>query len=159
MIKAKHLNASVVTLGSLERITGRHFTRRVFYDGAQSLIVQLPSMLVSRDMYELKGKFYINILVEKDTFLHHIFNTLNTSLDGCLPIARITRDKTGTFHHYRLRVTLPPLIEGTVGLRAAKVGQSISAIAHVDRVDSNGHWDLALDRIRPVPGQHEARLV
>jgi hypothetical protein len=64
------------------------------------------------------------------------------------PCPKITKDDTGSYFHTRLRVTLPPLVEGTVGLPHARVGNSIRAIGRVTHVvGRSGDWDLHLEQI------------
>ena len=105
-------------------------------------------MVVSRAPYDLRGKWFVNMLVPEESVVSKFVHQLNTILNGTPPIAKTTQDETGTYTHVRLRVTLPPLIEGTEGLHHAKVGSHIIAIARVAQVSSEGHYDLHLSAVR-----------
>ena len=118
MIKAKHFDASKVRVTDVAAVAP--YSRRVSYDGG-TFQVQLPPMLVSRQAYDLHGKFYVNVLVPEDSVVNCFITKLSTALHGDPPIARTTQDDTGRYVHVRLRCTLPPLIEGTEGLHHAKV--------------------------------------
>ena len=146
MFKAKEFDAKRVNLGPNVPVGVGYYSQRVMYDGA-ALCVQLPPMLVSRGMYQRKGRFFINVLVPHDSVTFRFVNSLNTAVQGTLPIVRTTQDNTGTYKHLRLRVTLPPLVEGTEGCQCAKVGRFIRAVGRVDYVDRRGEWDIHLERI------------
>ena len=146
MFKAKDFDASNVTLGKCEPIGVGSFSQRVlYYDGP--LRVQLPPMIVSRGLYEKRGRFYVNVLVPHESAVYRFAHRFNTAVRGTSPIVRTTRDDTGTYHHLRLRVSLPPLIAGTDGLHHAKVGHYIRAIASIDHVGRYGEWDVHLQQI------------
>ena len=121
MIKAKHFQAELVTLGAPQPIVaGGGYARKVSYDG-HPFTVQLPPMLISRAPYVLRGMFYLNVLVPEESVVSKFVNELNTTLNGTPPIAKTTQDETGTYKHVRLRVTLPPLLQGTEGLHHAQL--------------------------------------
>ena len=105
-------------------------------------------MVVSRAPYDLRGKWFVNMLVPEESVVSKFVHQLNIAINGTPPIAKTTQDETGTYTHVRLRVTLPPLIQGTEGLHNAKVGSHIVAIARVDYVSSEGHYDLHLSAVR-----------
>lgn len=147
MIKAKSFEPSLVTLGNPERITDRLFVRAVFYNGAQPLVVQLPPIVVSRGLYEMCGKWFVDVLVPYNTVLNSFLNCLNAALNGTLPLTRTTHDSSGHYDHLRLRL-LPN--SATLGVtHARQAGATIAAIACVDRVGCNGHWEFVVDRIAP----------
>ena len=147
MIKAKDFDAKRVTLGPNVPVGVGNYSQRVLYDGAP-LRVQLPPMVVSKCMYQIRGKFCINVLLPEESVTSQFVNSVNTAIQGVSPICRTTQDHTGAYYaHLRLRVSLPPLIAGTDGLHHAKVGHSIRAIATVAFVGRHGDWDLHLERI------------
>ena len=158
LFRAKEFQPALVSLGANQVIAGANYANKVLYDG-ESLMVQLPSMLVSRSPYDLRGKFYVNVLVPVESVVSKFVNELNITLNGTPPIAKTTQDETGTYTHVRLRVTLSPLLEGTEGLHHCKVGHLVRAIARVDYVGCKGEWDLHLERVTTERSAHTHSLL
>ena len=146
MFKAKDFDAKRVTLGANVPVGVGNYSQRVLYNDGP-LQVQMGPMIVSKCMYEKRGRFYVNVLVPHESVTFRFVNSLNTAIHGVSPICRTTQDHTGAYYHIRLRVTLPPLIEGTLGMHHAKVGHWIRAIASIDHVGRYGEWDVNLQQI------------
>ena len=147
LFKAKDFDPMLVLVDpNKQHIVGRSSSNKVLYNN-QPLTVQLGPVVVSRGLYERQGKFCVNLLCPNDSVLANFITKLNTALHGSTPIVRTTQDNTGTYLHVRLRVTLPGLIQGTLGDFKPSVGSTVRVIAYVDSVRDTGEWELRAESI------------
>ena len=68
IIKAKVFESRHLTFGVPKHIIGSNYILTVLYDGCK-LHVQLPRCVVSNSMYELAGKFYLDVMASQESVL------------------------------------------------------------------------------------------
>jgi len=148
MIKAKDFNPELVTLSVPYRLSLRANIAERFCTTACRCRFSCRKCWLAELLTTVMASFYTNVLIPEHSKMHQFVTQLNTALNATPPIAKVTEDGTGKIYQYRLRLTLPGLIQGTENFKDAKVGKQISAIARVEQVTSSGEYDLHLSVVR-----------
>lgn len=68
IIKAKVFESRHLSFGVPKHVIGSNYVVSVMYDGCK-LHVQLPRCVVSNSMYEIAGKFYLDVMASQDSVL------------------------------------------------------------------------------------------
>ena len=157
VIKAKHFCVDQLTFERPQPIIGRSYVIGVRYDDVH-LMVQMPRCVVSRDLYEIDGKHYIDVLVSQSSALFNFIRDMNAKVcqhvgtlqeynlhDHILSDHITKMSRTADEIFYSIRIKIPKKGSqfqtkftsegrGPTCVADVKVGSTLLIVVHIDNV-------------------------